>query len=231
MARKKVVDVSKVSNISSVKFSNCRFELLKSKKAGRFILTLNISYTDRPQKSTKYIIPIHSIWVDEFSNNVIKCFCIIRSARNFELARLISEFGMIQYDENYQMVITYNNGIIRYGTKPDIRYELEDEDYVKSEAYSTKPELVLSLLDNIKANGIQTAGFNFANLNLIPDQLLLGFGFGMIEDYFRRSNPMWLANTGSILNPDEKRYFDGTSIRNQSVALVNIIKAIVEKGS
>jgi len=227
-ARLSMKQLNERAFIASIKIDSVKFELKRDKSSGRMIFDLLTTYQNRNPARVKYALPIHSIWIDDIGNEAIKCFCLVKSRRSRELERVVTNFGMIASSDDTSMVLTALNGIIRYGPKPDTVMEIEDEDYSQYNVYYSKQQLVLAILESIRINGIPNAGFDSANLNLIPDSLLLAFGFRTIDDYFSRSPVVWIANISSIINP-ENRYYDRASIRSNALSLINVISKIIER--
>jgi len=215
-------------NVVSTYIHSVTFELLKNKTSGRFVFYLTTTYQNRAPTDVKYAIPIHSIWIDDIKNEAIRCFCQVRSSRTKDLARNISATGMIGSQDKSGMCITAAGDVIRYGIKPGLTLSIEDEDYVQYSVYPSKQALILSMLETIRINGVPNAGFESANLNLIPDNLLLAFGFQKIEDYFGRGVPVWMANVSSIIEPESGRYYDRSAIRANANQLIGIISKIIE---
>lgn len=215
--------------LESVFIEQHRFELLKNKKKGRMVLDIELNEGQGRRRMIKYSIQVISVWVEPESNNAVRAFCMVNknSKRNLTLLNIIRKFSALRF-RNTTKVISEFNGVVLYREKPGVTSECEDEDYNEHELFENKTTMMNSILDSVKVHR-PVGGFEFCNLNMIPDQLFLSFGFTKIEDYFSKLPAMWKAKISSLLNPEQSgSYYRSDAVKRRGELLLKIIQAILE---
>lgn len=218
-----------IRSVESVYVEKHEFQVLKDGTKGRLVIDLELNSGGGKRRTLKFGLPISSMWIEPETNTAIRAFCRINkgSYRNLTLLKIIKKFKMVRVPTTGKVLMEFN-GTLMYRDKPGVPSEVEDEDYNVHTLHENKTSLMISILDSISAYR-PVGGFEFCNLNMIPDKLFLSFGFVMIEDTFSNMGPMWKAKIASLLNPESGAYnYRTDGVKKRGELLLKMVQAILE---
>jgi hypothetical protein len=217
-----MIKMSDVNDIISASINPVKFQVMRDKTAGRMNVSVTVK-TKIGEESDKFTLPLVAVWVGQ-DNMAVRAWASVRSHKSKILAEIIQSSGFIRTGDR-DRVLSYANGVIRYGSAPGCEITSQDDNYNTKTYYDNKAKLLKAVISAVSSY-YQVVGFD--NLAAIPDIIVRQFGFEEVKDYFGRAESMWLASPGSILRTDGD-YESRSVLSARALKLLKVMQYVVEK--
>lgn len=216
-----------VEETTSVTVDDVEFEVKENGSGGRavFSTTFNMS---NDYKTLKFALPLISVWRDEYTGDAIKAVCRVNKPGRNEmlLEALRRNTGSMARVSAETKVLIPSGGTIIFSEKPSVTAAVTDENWQEHDVYETKTKLLYAIFDAVSSSR-PVGGYRFANLNVIPDQLLTLFGFTKIEDMLGNGRAMWKARISSFIDPSESYGRGREAVKKRGNMFLVVVSAIL----
>lgn len=215
----------------TIRVTDIRFKVEKRRKKGktrRAVATIDYERAmgSSMPKAVQVRVTVISLWVDSNKNNAAKAFLKInpKNLQDKSFARDIRLKGLIPCPNQMSMMCD-ENGIIRYGPRPEIQYEeTNQEDWSRYYFYNTKEKALRELIDKVSQYK-QVGGLELISLRSIPKSVLEEVGLEEIKDVVGRGVSMWKGNVNDVLShTSESGYFKRmTEVKENATSFLEVL--------